>query len=331
VSDKDKTKAQLLTELKKLRQQMAELESVVVKSKHATLLLEQERAMFMHGPVMTFTWRNSENWPVEQVSENVLNLLGYSAQEFLNGSLAYAALIHPDDVERVASEVAEKSHAEIDYFIHEPYRLVKRNQEILWVLDTTTIIRDSQGLSTHFQGYLVDISSSIHLKEEFLQTKTRLELAVNGANLGTWDWDIQSGLEIFNDRWAEILGYSLEEIESDVSTWHELIHPEDAEEVAALLTEHLEGHTPVYTTEHRLRHKSGKWVWILSVGKVSIWDEYGNPQRASGIHLDITERKQAEEELKRSEKLLQGYLSAIDNIGMGLLVIDQQFPKQASL
>ena len=328
MSDKDKTRQQLLAELKQLKNQVTELESVVVKSKKATRQLEQERAMFMHGSVMTFTWRNSENWPVEQVSENVLNLLGYSASEFLDGSLVYVELIHPDDVERVTDEVAEKSQSEIDHFVHEPYRLIKRNREILWVLDTTTKIRDSLGVTTHFQGYLVDISSSIRLKEEFLQTKTRLELAINGANLGIWDWDIESGLEIFNDCWAEILGYQLEEIEQDFSSWHELIHPEDADEVAALLTDHLEGHTPVYMTEHRLKHKSGKWVWILSVGKVSLWDDAGNPLRASGIHLDITKRKQAEEELQKSKNLLQGYLTAIDNIGMGLLVIDADYRVQ---
>ena len=328
MSDKNKTRQQLLTELKKLRKQVTKLESVAVKSKKATLQLEQERAMFMHGSVMTFTWRNSENWPVEQVSENVLNLLGYSAREFLDGSLVYAELIHPDDVERVSREVAKKSQSDVEYFIHGPYRLIKKNQEILWVLDTTTIIRDSLGITTHFQGYLVDISSSIRMKEEFLQAKTRLELAINGANLGIWDWDIESGLEIFNDRWAEILGYQLEEIEQDFSSWHELIHPEDADEVATLLTEHLEGHTPVYMTEHRLRHKSGTWIWILSVGKVSLWDDAGNPLRASCIHLDITKRKQAEEELQRSKNLLQGYLTAIDSIGMGLLVIDADYRVQ---
>jgi len=104
----------------------------------------------------------------------------------------------------------------------------------------------------------------------------------------------------FNERWAEMLGYRLDEIEPSVATWERIIHPDEAEEITRVLTDHLEGRAPVYTAEHRLKHKSGRWVWVLDVGRVFKRDEEGNPLRAVGIHLDITEQKEAQRSLQQS-------------------------------
>jgi PAS domain S-box-containing protein len=299
-----------------------------VTAQHNTLtLLQRERDMFMNGPVVTFTWQNSENWPVEQISANVLDFLGYSAKDFLDGSVKYATLIHPDDLQRVIDEVESNSIPKNDSFIHEPYRLINRNGESVWVLDCTTLVRDSQGEISHFQGYLVDISQTMFMKEEILETKNRLEFVIDGARLGTWDWNVVTGDVIFNERWAEIIGYSLDEIEPNLSTWEKIVHPDETEEIMRILTDHLEGRTSVYKSEHRLRHKSGKWIWALDVGKVFERDAEGNPLRAVGIHLDITENKEAARALLESkeQEYLQRYFSAIDDIGLGLLVVDADY------
>jgi len=79
----------------------------------------------MQGPVMTFTWQNNEQWAVEQVSENVIDILEYSAKEFLDGTVRYGSIIHPDDLQRVTDEVAANSGPESSSFTHEPYRLTK--------------------------------------------------------------------------------------------------------------------------------------------------------------------------------------------------------------
>jgi len=263
----------------------------------AMTLLQQERDMFMQGPVMTFTWMSSENWQVKQVSPNVLGILGYSADEFIAGSIEYASLIHPDDLQRVLDEVNRNSGSEVNSFIHEPYRLLNRNGESVWILDSTTLARDSEGEISHYLGYLVDISSSILMEKEILETRDRLELAIEGANLGTWDWNIRTGDVIFNERWTEILGYRQEEIKSHISFWKAAIHPEDQEKVGRILTSHFERLIPVYLTEHRLRHKSGEWIWVLDVGRVFERDTDGNPLRAVGILLDITEQKEAAQQL----------------------------------
>ncbi len=142
-------------------------------------------------------------------------------------------------------------------------------------------------------------------KDTLQKTNERLELVVNGANLGTWDWNIESGEVIFNKRWAEIIGYSMEELEPDISTWKKILHPEEKKEIMHILTDHLEGHTSVYVTEHRLKHKSGKWVWVLDVGKVFELDDQGNPIRAVGIHLDITDQKHAEQQLIMAKELAE--------------------------
>ncbi|MEA2110120.1 MAG: PAS domain-containing protein, partial [Pseudomonadota bacterium] len=87
----------------------------------------------------------------------------------------------------------------------------------------------------------------------------RLELVLKGAELGLWDWRIPTGEVVFNERWAQMLGYAPDEIEPNVSSWEKLMHPDEIETVMAALTDHLEGRSPVYQTEHRLRAKSGEW------------------------------------------------------------------------
>ncbi|MFC1833238.1 PAS domain S-box protein [Thermodesulfobacteriota bacterium] len=131
------------------------------------------------------------------------------------------------------------------------------------------------------------------------ESEERLTLALEGADLGTWDWNVKTGEQIFDRRWAEMLGYSLEEITPHVVSWEGLIHPEDMQTAWAAMNEHLQGFTPGYNQEQRLRTKSGEWKWILSRAKIVERDKDGRPLRVSGTHLDITERKKSEETLQQ--------------------------------
>jgi PAS domain S-box-containing protein len=143
-------------------------------------------------------------------------------------------------------------------------------------------------------GIAIDITERTRVEAAAKEHQERLALALQGADLGSWDWNVQTGEVSFNERWAEMLGYRLEEIEPSVGTWEALVHPDDMPRVREVLSAHLEGRVPFYETEHRLRHKSGSWVWVLDRGKVFERDATGRPMRAAGTHLDISERKRAE-------------------------------------
>ncbi len=132
------------------------------------------------------------------------------------------------------------------------------------------------------------------------ESDERLALSIEGADLGTWDWNIITGETVFNNRWAEMIGYRLEDIDTNVSSWEKLIHPDDRELVMRVLNDHLEGKTDGYEVEHRMRHKSGEWVWVLDKGRVIECAPDGTPLRACGTHLDVTERRRTEEALRES-------------------------------
>jgi|GEM_PF-3051969 len=136
-------------------------------------------------------------------------------------------------------------------------------------------------------------------------SRERMKLAIAGADLGTWDWDVASGQVVFNERWATMLGFGLEEIEPHLSEWEKRVHPADLPEVMKVLTAHLAGETPFFATEYRLLNKSGEWVWVLDRGTVIERGADGRPLRACGTHLDITPRKQAEAELEKSFNQLE--------------------------
>lgn len=137
------------------------------------------------------------------------------------------------------------------------------------------------------------------------ESQKHVELAMIGADIGTWDWDVPAGSVSYNERWAEMLGYALEEITPQASTWEALVHPDDLPRVQAALQAHFEGRTEAYETEHRIRHKTGRWVWVLDKGCVLEWDAEHKPRRICGTHLDITERKLAEEKLHHLHGLMR--------------------------
>lgn len=136
------------------------------------------------------------------------------------------------------------------------------------------------------------------------EIEQRLELAVEGANLGIWDFTIPTGKVVYDQRWARMLGYTVEELEPSLKMWEKLVHPDDLARTLEVWNAHANGNSPFYESEFRLRTKSGGWNWVLSRGKVLERDSKGAPLRAIGTHLDITARKEAEEGLAAKAKEL---------------------------
>lgn len=129
----------------------------------------------------------------------------------------------------------------------------------------------------------------------------RNELVIQGTRIGVWDWNIQSGETYFDERWAEIIGYTIEEIQPiSINTWIRFAHPDDLQESNRLLNEHFEGKSEYYDFQSRMKHKDGHWVWVHDRGKVFVWDEDGKPVRMCGSHIEITEQKELEINLKKA-------------------------------
>ncbi len=147
----------------------------ITRQHSSHILLQQERDMFLNGPVTTYTWKINDAWLVEHISANVKDLLGITAKKFLDGSVDYLSCIHPDDVQRVRDAFADNASSEAISFIHEPYRLKDRNGNTVWVLDSCTLIQDSQEHTSHYRGYLVDISHRVRMEEEIAATQDVLE------------------------------------------------------------------------------------------------------------------------------------------------------------
>jgi len=143
------------------------------------------------------------------------------------------------------------------------------------------------------------------------QDLERLTLVLAGSQLGIWDWDIRSGEVRRNERWAEILGYTLEQIEPTVMQGEDLVHPDDRPAARKSLQDHLDGRTQAHESEHRMRSNSGTYIWVHDIGRIIERDGQGRPTRMSGTHRDITERKQAEEALRAREHQYRGLVGNI--------------------
>lgn len=150
---------------------------------------------------------------------------------------------------------------------------------------------------------LHSLRQEIHQRHQAEQQLERLSQRLNhiiaGTNVGTWEWNVQTGQTVFNQRWADIIGYSLEELgPTTIDTWMTYAHPDDLEASGAALEQHFRGESEFYDIEARMKHKDGHWVWVHDRGRVYSWTKDGEPEWMAGTHQEITQRKEFEAQIR---------------------------------
>ncbi|MCK5648910.1 MAG: diguanylate cyclase [Gammaproteobacteria bacterium] len=156
------------SELSGVEKTLVELESII---HNEDLTFANE--IINSSPAVAFLWKNIPHWPVQFVSENVLDLLGYTANEFISQKVIYKDIIHPDDVERVIKEVVQdQKNIKLK---HKLYRIITKFGVIKWVEDSSSMVRDEQGNITHYQGIIFDVTERELARQKMLQNQMSLE------------------------------------------------------------------------------------------------------------------------------------------------------------
>ena len=152
-------------------------------------------------------------------------------------------------------------------------------------------------------GLIRDISDRKLAESKAQEMSTRYEATIDAAQIGTWDWNVQTGEAILNDRWFEIIGYSPEEFAPvTIQAWVDVAHPDDFKESMVKAEKLFSGELPYYEQECRIKHKNGNWIWVLDRGSLISRTSDGKPLHVLGTHIDINDRKQAEQALQSSER-----------------------------
>ncbi len=161
----------------------------------------------------------------------------------------------------------------------------------------------AKGIVTRILGTFQDVTQQKKAQIEMQLSHEYLDLALEGASLGIWDWDLRDNSVKFDRRWASMLGLDVENIKMELSTWESRVHPDDLPRCLENIKAYMEGKTAFYENIHRMRHENGKWIYILDRGKFSQRDHNGNPIRFTGTHLDITAQKTLEQQLVEAQSI----------------------------
>lgn len=253
-----------------------------------------------------------------KVNKSLCELLGYTAEEFLN--LTFQEITHPDDLEGDLENVSKLINDEIENYQIEK-RYFTKSGNVIWINLSGSKVKNPDGSFKHFIAQIENITPRKSAFQKIEEQNQRIQNILEGTNVGTWEWNVQTGETNFNARWAEMIGYSLDELEPiDIKTWEKFVHPEDALISEQNLIACFEKKSEYYNCECRMQHRAGHWIWVLDRGKVMTWTEDGKPLMMFGTHTEITNLKEAKTELGKSKAFLDTVMNSID---VGIVVCDQ--------
>jgi PAS domain S-box-containing protein len=202
------------------------------------------------------------------------------------GPCADEALAAWQGIEAVLA--GQRPHFEMEYSGHSP------SEEIGLRMKVQPLQSDCGGVVVTHE----DVGGSRRLANSLRSESQRLANIIEGTNVGTWEWNVQTGEATVNERWAGIIGYTLAEISPvSIASWRRFAHPDDLARSSDLTDRHFAGELAHYDCECRMRHKHGHWVWVRDRGKVMDWTADGKPLHMFGTHLEITGEKLAEQAL----------------------------------
>ncbi len=181
------------------------------------------------------------------------------------------------------------------WIMAEQHLFVEFGLQSIFSVSTSDLIKDFILMTVTATGLYFLIK---HMVDDRRESELQLDMIIRGAELGIWDLNMKTWTATYNDKWTGILGYTTQELDGSRETWKNLIHPDDLGKTLSTIGKHVSGDVDMIDIEYRLLHKKGVWVWVHSRGRIMEWDGQGKPQRALGTHLDISQRKKNEEELR---------------------------------
>lgn len=260
------------------------------------------------GGIGIFDWEVSTGnlyWTPQQ-----FEIYERNPSEFSPTYDAWRSMVFPEDLE-IMEDTLRATFRNRQRYFETQHRSHNAKGDTRWIRSLGEVIYNTHGTPIRLVGTAQDITKEALAQNQISQDRRRLELALEGGELGFWDWNIPSGEVQFGGEWANMLGYELSEIEPNISAWERLLHPDDGPSVHAALQRHLEGKALLYETEHRLRHKNGSWIWVLDRGRVVERDAQGNPIRALGIHANITLQRETRERLSQDDRRKDEFLATL--------------------
>jgi len=223
----------------------------------------------------------------KKVNKAALDNLGYSAEEILTMTpFDLEPFVGKEKFERLLEPLRNLTKEQVIYeSIHQRKDGSQYPVEIHVQLNQL-------GKEKVFVGIVLDISERKRTEDILKSEREQLAGIIEGTNVGTWDWHVQTGELDINERWSRILGYTLEELTTaTIDLLFDMVHPEDIVILKDLIQRHFNGEIEHFELEVRIRHKDGHWVWVLDRGKVTAWSEDGEPILVQGTQQDITQRK----------------------------------------
>jgi len=269
----------------------------ITERRRAVEALRQTNHVVENSPVVLFRWKAAEGWPVEFVTNNVVQF-GYVPEELMSGAVPFLFLIHPADRERVSREVTAHSESGADSFIQE-YRIMTREGGIKWVDDRTVIERNPAGGVTGYQGIMIDITERKNAEQEVVRSEQRYRELYENLRDGSAEVDLDGNFIECNNRYLDMVGYSAEEMRR--MTLRDISPKPDHEMEMKLLKEQVfvRGYSDIYEKE-LLRKDGTKFPVELQAYLKKRPD--GEPAGYWALVRDISSRKKAEQELVKSEK-----------------------------
>ncbi|WP_244482777.1 PAS domain S-box protein [Mesorhizobium sp. Root102] len=229
-------------------------------------------------------------------------MLGYNREEI--EALTFFQITHPDDLQIGRETMDGLKAGTVDAFQFEK-RYLRKDDTPVWAHLAGSVIRDEKsGRPLYLVSQIENIDARKQAEARIAEAETRWNFALAGAGQGVWDLDMRKGGTTYSSTWVRMLGYADGELDGDPDHWLTMIHPDDRQTVAEADRAHLDGKTPFFEAEFRMRHKDGHWMWILDRGKVIERDAEGRLIRAIGSLTDITRRKETEERLAVSATML---------------------------
>lgn len=292
---------------------LAKLESYAEVVEHALtarqqrLTTQRERALFSAGPVAAMIWEvQAEGTSLAYISGNMGQLIGAERCARLEAGAHFEQLIWKPDIRTFRESL--KAHAfGAQGRMETTFRL---DNGRTWLNQISCGDHDEHGQLLAIRTYLSDVSRQKMLEASIETTRERLYLAMESAQIGTWDVNLRTQERIVNARTATMLGYRPDEIDLSQQNWIDLIHPYDRNHVNRALEEHVlfcqnnPQQDAVFSKQYRIRHKHGHHIWVQSHGKVVTTPDDSGPSRIVGTLIDITEAKKAELLRQRTQMLL---------------------------